>query len=212
MQEKSRRISESYVIKMSSLLNLLQIWLKLSVQSFGGGVATLALIRRVTVEEHHWLSEEVFTRDWALVQIVPGINLIALTILIGKRVAGWPGIGVCLLGLLLPSVTITILLTACYTFIQGQPLMRAALHGIVPATVGLGMVTAAQMARPTLIASRQAGPFSLFIALFTLIVSGMAVWWLSAAVVPILILAGLLGALLHWHQDRRSNTQTEGSP
>ena len=182
---------------------LLRGWLALSVQSFGGGVATLALIRQTAVERYQWLSEEEFTRDWALVQIVPGINLLALTILIGKRVAGWRGVAACLLGLLLPSVMITILLTASYAQIQRQPLMQAALRGIVPATVGLGLVTAVQMARPILAASRKTGAFSLLVALFTLVASGIVILYRSSAVVPILCLAGLLGALTHWHQERR---------
>ena len=194
-----------------SLWSLLRVWLALSVQSFGGGVATLALIRQVTVKRHHWLTGEDFARDWALVQVVPGINLIALTILIGKRIAGWRGIGVCLFGLLLPSVTITILLTAAYAQIQRNPLMQAALHGVVPATVGLGLVTAVQMARPTLIASQKAGTLSLLVSLLILMASAMTILWRSGAVVPILGMAGMAGALMHWHQDRKSKAQSKGA-
>jgi len=37
------------------------------------------------VEERGWVEEEEFARFWALCQIAPGINLIALTILIGEK-------------------------------------------------------------------------------------------------------------------------------
>ena len=33
----------------------LRVWLSLGLQSFGGGAATLTLIRRAVVERHHWL-------------------------------------------------------------------------------------------------------------------------------------------------------------
>src|SRR5438105_7826591 len=89
----------------------LRVWLGLGLQSFGGGAATLTLIRRAAVEQYGWLSEAEFTRAWALVQIAPGINLLALTILIGRRTLGAKGIALALLGLLLPSVTVTVLLT-----------------------------------------------------------------------------------------------------
>ena len=42
-------------------------------------------------------------RDYALSQIAPGINLLKLTILTGKRLRGRSGLIVSLLGLLVPS-------------------------------------------------------------------------------------------------------------
>lgn len=116
----------------------------LGFQAFGGGATTLTLIRRNVVEQQGWLSEAEFTRDWALVQIVPGINLLGLTILIGRRVAGAKGVALALLGLLLLSVTLTILLTALYERIQHLEVVRAALRGVIPATVGLGLLTTLQ--------------------------------------------------------------------
>ena len=195
-----------------SLGMLLRVWFGLSVQSFGGGVATLALIRQAVVEQHKWLPESEFARYWALVQAAPGINLLALTILIGRRLGGWRGIGVCMLGLLLPSVTITILLTAGYTRIQNLPLMRAVLRGIVPATVGVGLVTAIQMARPPLADSRREGAASFAVALSILFASALAAFWRHIPVVLILCAAGSVGAVLHWLRTRnKTNDPTEGS-
>ena len=97
---------------------LLRVWLSLSVQSFGGGPATLALIHRAFVERNRWIPEAEFTRDWSLCQIAPGINLFALTILIGRRLDGVRGILLSLFGLLLPSVVLTILITAFYARLQ----------------------------------------------------------------------------------------------
>ena len=71
---------------------LLRSWLRVSLQSFGGGTATLALIRQEFVTKHEWISEDRFLRDWALCQLAPGINLVALSILIGKRTRGGPGV------------------------------------------------------------------------------------------------------------------------
>ena len=66
---------------------VLREWLALGLGSFGGG-ATLTMIHRAVTEKHGWVSEDEFINDWALCQICPGINLIAFTILIGKRIAG----------------------------------------------------------------------------------------------------------------------------
>lgn len=110
------------------------------MQSFGGGQATLALIRRVIVERHEWLSEPELARDLTICQVAPGMNLIAVTTLIGRRLGGVAGAVVSLLGLLLPSVTLTLLITAFWGQLRMLPgLDRALSGGIVPAVVGVGL-------------------------------------------------------------------------
>ena len=186
-----------------SLGLLLRVWLALSAASWGGGVATLTLMRQAVVERHAWLADAEFTRLLALVRLVPGINILALTILIGKRTAGWRGVVVCVIGLLLPSVLITIAMTACYARIEGRSDVRAALRGVVPATVGVGFITMWQTGRAPIEASRKEGAESLAVSLILLILSGVAAARLQNAVVPILCGTGAAGALAHWLRSRR---------
>lgn len=178
------------------------LWLSLGLQSFGGGLATLALIRRAAVDEQQWLTEAEFAHDWSLVQIAPGINLLALTILLGRRAAGVRGIALALLGLLLPSAAVTVLLTAAYQQVQNAPLVRDALHGIIPATVGLGLVTAWQIARPTLAQARRLGWGSHLLSLSLLLGSALAAWLLHPPVLVILCGAGMVGAVWNWGRVR----------
>src|SRR5437016_6057948 len=136
---------------------LLWIWTVIGAQSFGGGSATLYLIRRAAVERYAWLSDEEFTRYWGICQIAPGINILGLVILIGWRVSGAAGAVLSLIGLLLPSATITVALTSIYASIREAPLVRAAIAGVVPATVGLGLFLSFTMVRPLLNAARKEG-------------------------------------------------------
>ena len=179
---------------------LLRVWLTLSVQSFGGGVATFALIRRAAVEEQGWVSATEFGRFWGLVQLAPGINLLALTILLGRHVAGVRGIVCSLLGLLLPSVTLTILLTAGYARVQHLPWVQDALRGIVPAVAGLGLLTSVQIALPLLKSRRQLGVRPFTLSLLVLLGSGLAAWQTPLPVVIILLTGGLLCAAGHWRR------------
>src|SRR5262245_19112913 len=137
-----------------SPLRLFWIWTVVGAQSFGGGSATLYLIRRVAVERYAWITDDEFTRYWGICQIAPGINILGLVILMGWRVAGATGALLALSGLLVPSAGITVLLTATYASIRQQPLVRAAIAGVVPATVGLGVLMAYTMVRPLLSATR----------------------------------------------------------
>ncbi|HRW04702.1 MAG TPA: chromate transporter [Caldilineaceae bacterium] len=182
---------------------LFRIWLQLGVQSFGGGMATLYMIRRAVVDQRQWLTAAEFTQDWALCQAAPGINLICMTILIGRRVAGIPGALVAVIGLLLPSVSITITMTALYATFRDSTLLQSALHGVVPATVGLGLLLSSSMARPLLAASWRESWGSLVVSSGLLVGSALALLLWHLPVILVLCCAGLIGALTAWQQTLR---------
>ena len=189
----------------------LQVWLLVGLQSFGGGVATLTLIRRAVVEQQGWLPEAEFTRNWAIVQMAPGINLLGLTILIGRRVAGVQGVVLALLGLLLPSVAIAVLLTAVYQSIQHLAAVQAALRCVIPATVGLGLLTALYMARPLMVASRREGRGSFLLSSMLLLGSAMAVTWWHWPVILVLCTSGAVSAFANWRRKAGVDPEATGS-
>jgi chromate transporter len=178
-----------------SLRTLFAIWFNLGIQSWGGGSATLLLIRREVVERRAWMEAEEFTRAWAICQIAPGINLLGLTLLIGWKVRRAAGASVALLGLLLPSVTITALLTAGYAAVRTSPTVAAALQTVVPATVGLGLLLAWQMGFPLMKQAHWRGPTDLLMSGLILVGSAAALFFWQPPVIMILIAGGLIGAL-----------------
>jgi chromate transporter len=120
-----------------SLIDLARAWLVIGTQSVGGGPSTLYLMRRELVERRGWLTHREFLEDWALSKLSLGINQIALTGLEGLRVAGVPGVAVAVAALLLPSGAITALMTAGYSAVRDEAVVRAALAGAGPVTAGM---------------------------------------------------------------------------
>jgi chromate transporter len=179
-------------------MSILTDFAQIGFQSFGGGSATLAMIQRLAVEKRRWLSEEEFARDWALVQMAPGINLVAITILIGRRVTGIRGSVAALLGLLAPSVTLTIVMTAFFAWARETPLVQAALKGIIPATVGMGLWTSVTITRPLLRAARRDGRLGLALGICALLISALGVALFQAPVLAVLFIGGLLCMLAAW--------------
>ena len=182
--------------------SLLRVWFLLGLQSFGGGMATLTLVRRTAVEQERWITEAEFSHFWSLVQLAPGINLLALIILVGRAAAGVRGIMLALTGLLLPSVAITVALTASYSHFQHSAVLRDATGGMIPAIVGLGLVTAWQIAKPLLWrqwpnATRREGQAGFIFHLLLLVGSGLAAW-AHLPVIVILLTAGGMGAAWSW--------------
>jgi len=177
-------------------------------QSFGGGTATGALIRRTAVEQKRWLSEEEYARTAALVQFSPGMNLLALTALLGRRLAGTAGVAAALLGLLLPSVAITIAFAALFRTLGKSDAVRSALqNGVVPATVGLGLYGTWKSGSALLKSARtQGGPADVTLSVALCVGSGAAMlWWLGgrAPVFAILGVSGAVGALWGYLRSRR---------
>jgi chromate transporter len=186
-----------------SAWRLLWIWIGVGAQSFGGGSATLYLIRRVAVERYRWISDDEFARYWGICQIAPGINILGLVILIGWRVAGALGVAMALGGLLLPSAAITVALTAAYSSIKQASVVRAALSGVVPATVGLGLLLAYTMVRPLFSIARKEGRGSTAVTGALLVGSTLFTALLHAPVLAILWGAGALSALAQWQRVAR---------
>ena len=60
----------------------------LALQGFGG---VLAVVQRELVEKKRWMTREQFIEDWAVAQIMPGPNVVNLSLMIGGRYFGLPG-------------------------------------------------------------------------------------------------------------------------
>jgi chromate transporter len=93
------------------------------------------------------MSAREFGEAWALSQLSPGIHLVALAGLVGRRAAGWRGVIAAVAGMMIPAAAITVALTAGYEVIASSPVARAALAGVAPMTGGMTIATAALLVR-----------------------------------------------------------------
>jgi len=165
-------------------------WLRIGAFSFGGGAATLFLMRREFVQRHRWLTGDQYNEAFALSKLTPGTNIIAQSIVMGKMMAGAGGVVASLAGLLAPAVTITTLLSAFITVVQGNRVAGAALAGIVPATGGLTFAIVVQMG------GGQLGQgWDRVRGLVVMLACGLLVGLVHLPVPLILLTMGTLGAL-----------------
>jgi chromate transporter len=100
------------------------------------------------------MSAREFGEAWALSQLSPGIHLVALAGLVGRRAAGWRGVVAAVAGMMIPAAAITVALSAAYAVIAASPLARAALAGVAPVTGGMTIATAALLVRASARRSR----------------------------------------------------------
>jgi len=174
---------------------LFRVWATIGLQSFGGGASTTFLIQRTFIEKYDWMTMEEFTHFWSLSILAPGINLLGLTILMGRKLGGSWGIVVSLAGLLLPSAAITCILVALFKQIENIPAVQMVLRGIIPATGAIMAVVALNFALPIMRKSSKEGTFSLLKNSIVIIVCTLAIIFLKLSAAAVVLGAVILGAL-----------------
>ena len=107
----------------------------------------------------------------------------------------------------MPSAAITAALTSLYAVVRDVPRVRAAIAGIMPATVGLGLLLGYSMLRPLMNSARRQGAAGTLIAATLLLGSTVATLLTRAPVPAILWLAGGLSAFAQWQLAARRGPQ-----
>jgi chromate transporter len=106
----------------------------LALQGFGG---VLAIVQRELVERKKWLTQEEFLEDWAVAQILPGPNVVNLSLMIGDRYFGMRGALAALAGMLALPLIIVLILAAIFGGVADTPAAQGALRGMGAVAAGL---------------------------------------------------------------------------
>jgi len=89
-------------------------WLRIGVTGFGGPPAHIAQLRRLCVEQRHWLSPEEFEDGIAATSLLPGPTSTQLAIFCGWRLRGTRGALVAGVCFILPGLVIILGLAALF--------------------------------------------------------------------------------------------------
>lgn len=106
----------------------------LALQGFGG---VLAVVQRELVEKKQWLTREAFVEDWAVAQILPGPNVVNLSLMIGDRYFGFSGALLALAGMLTFPLLIVLVLVALFSGVADLPQVQGAMRGMGAVAAGL---------------------------------------------------------------------------
>ena len=127
----------------ASLADLFFSFTWLALQGFGG---VLAVIQREMVERKRWLTQEDFLEDWAVAQIMPGPNVVNLSLMVGGRYFGLKGALTALAGMLAAPLVIVLVLGVLYTRFGDNPQMAGALRGMAAVSAGMIAATGVKLA------------------------------------------------------------------
>jgi chromate transporter len=178
----------------ASLSELFFTFNGLALQGFGG---VLAVAQRELVERRRWLTREQFVEMLSISQVLPGPNVVNLSLMFGDRCFGLRGAFAALGGMLLLPLLIVLALTVAYAEFSRVPTVAGALRGMGAVAAGLIIVTAMKLAA-TLGANRLGLPLAIAFAAATFAAVGLLRWPL-AWVTPSL---GFVAVAIAWRRWR----------
>lgn len=125
---------------------LFRAFTRLALQGFGG---VLAVAQHELVERRGWLSRSQFVELLSVAQVLPGPNIVNLSLMIGDRYFGRRGALAALAGMMAAPLALVLLLAAVYNHFSDLPAVAGALRGMGAVAAGLVMATALKLL-PTL--------------------------------------------------------------
>jgi len=178
-------------MKKNRIWTLFLTMLTISAFTFGGGFVIVSLMKKKLVNELNWLTEEEMLDMTALAQSAPGPIAVNAAILVGRRIAGVPGMLAAVLGTLIPPVIIIGALTRIYADFRDNEWVRAVMSGMNCGVAAVITDVVLNMGGK-IVRSRNA------IRMVLMVVAFVLTYFLKVNVVFIILGAAALGALLAW--------------
>lgn len=177
-----------------SLSHLFLAFTRLALQGFGG---VLAVAQRELVERLNWMSKEEFVETLAIAQVLPGPNVVNLSLMVGDRFFGLRGAMAALAGMLAAPAVIVLALALAYGQLASHPMALNALRGMGAVSAGLILATGIKLL-PALMTSPLGRPLAFGLAILAFVLIGLLRWPL----IGVLAMLGGGGMLIAWMRMR----------
>jgi chromate transporter len=164
-----------------SLLEIFIAFTRISIVSIGGGLTAWA--HQELVERRRWISEHRFLSALAVCQVLPGGNMVNMSVYTGAQLRGFAGASVALLGLIILPVLTIVGMASLYEIVQSYATTGLALDGVAAAAVGLTLSLGWREMKQN---GRSVLPLAVSIAVFVGV--GVLRW-------PLLAVVGVMGPL-----------------
>ena len=119
-----------------SLTHLFTSFLRLGTTAFGGP-AMIAYIRKMAVDQKHWLDEKTARDGIALSQTIPGATAMQMSAYVGLRARGVAGAAASFVGFGLPAFLFMMILSALYARTHTLPSVVSIFNGLQAIVVAL---------------------------------------------------------------------------
>ena len=188
-----------------TLINLLLTFMKIGVLGFGGGLAIVTLIFD-NIQQFGIITQEQFANMVAISQITPGPLATNVATYVGHEFAGISGAVIATIGVSLPAFIIISIVCRMLKQFKDSWVVKGALSGIRPATIGLiaaavVTLTAPAVAGETHLGSTLCGSFLAdlpvdIIALLMVAATVLLIAKFKKSPIFVLLIMGCIGAVI----------------
>ncbi|MGM3409356.1 chromate transporter [Ralstonia holmesii] len=163
---------------------------RMGLSGFGG---VLPFARAGIVDRNRWLSNTEFAELLSLGQVLPGPNVVNLSVMLGYRYHGVRGAAAAMGGLVLTPAVLLLLIVMLYDQFSALPFVQNLLKGMAAVAAGLVLSTAVKLAQGQSRTWRAVG-----IGLAVVLTIGVLQWPL----LPVMLVLIPLALLLEWRAMR----------
>ena len=163
---------------------------RLALMGFGG---VLPIAQRELVDRLGWLTAAEFTELLSVGQVLPGPNVVNLSLMVGDRYFGLRGAATALAGMLVVPTILVLALAALYQGLSDLPAVAGAVRGMGAVSAGLIGAMALKLG-PTL----RRNPLGLTLWLPVAATAAVAVGWLRWPLSVVILGLGSLSCLAAW--------------
>ncbi|UMZ75428.1 chromate transporter [Natranaerofaba carboxydovora] len=118
-------------------LELLWVFIKLGLFSFGGGYVMIPLIQREIIESRGWLDLDEFLDIMAIAEMTPGPLAINFATFVGYKIDGVTGSIIATIGVITPSLILILLIAFILNKYLSKDKVKVFFDGLRPAILGL---------------------------------------------------------------------------
>ncbi|MGN0984737.1 MAG: chromate transporter [Gemmiger sp.] len=169
---------------------------QISACTFGGGFVIIPLLRKKFVEELGWIDENEMLDLIAIAQSAPGAIAVNASLLVGYRVAGFPGALLTVSGTVLPPLLIISLVSVFYQAFRDNALVSMAMAGMLCGVAAVICDVVLNMAK-TVFQKKRLLPVVMMLGAL------IAVRWFAVNILLILLVCGGIGAADTWYHGKK---------
>jgi chromate transporter len=181
---------------VTNLLKIFFSFLRLGATAYGGP-AMVVNIKKLTVDNYHWMDEKDFHDGIALCQLIPGATAFQMSGYVGYKVRGALGALVACTSFILPAFLLMVILSAVYLGAGQIPLIHSLFMGLRAIVVAIIAYSAFNLGRSSI--KNWQGAIIAVIALIAYLA--------KINVFLVILMSGLIGLLLHPRKSKDTAIQ-----
>jgi len=172
----------------TKLSDLYISFFKISLFTFGGGLAAIPILEREVVQKRNWVSEQEMLDFYAVSQMTPGVILVNVSTFIGHKERGTIGAIVSTLGVVSPSLIIISIIAKLIFNFADIPIVQSAVKGIAAGICAIILSSLLKLAKKSI--QNKLGILLCILSFLIAYFSSISVAWVSIGAI-------LLGILIY---------------